>query len=160
MVAYTRWGCIWSGGNRGLMNGIMRQEWGSNGLTITDNVLTTYVNGVDGVMAGGVSTFDAMMPYVTRQLPKFKNDPVIVNAMREACHHNLYAIANSVGMNGVGANTTVTATKPTLLFILQIIACGCTFFFLLSLVLYIIKKVKFTKSQEYIDYKQWKSNQR
>lgn len=160
MVAYTRWGCIWSGGNSGLMNGIMRQEWGSNGLTITDNVLTTYVNGVDGVMAGGVSTFDAMMPYVTQQLPKFKNDPVIVNAMREACHHNLYAIANSAGMNGVGANTTVTATKPTLLFILQIIACGCTFFFLLSLVLYIIKKVKFTKSQDYIDYKQWKSNQR
>ena len=32
MVAYTRWGCIWSGGNKGLMTGIMRNEWGSNGL--------------------------------------------------------------------------------------------------------------------------------
>ena len=49
MVAYTRWGCIWSGGNKGLMSGIMRGEWGSQGLTITDNVLTTYVNGVDGI---------------------------------------------------------------------------------------------------------------
>jgi hypothetical protein len=42
MVAYTRWGCIWSGGNKGLMTGIMRNEWGSNGLTITDNVLNPF----------------------------------------------------------------------------------------------------------------------
>lgn len=160
MVAYTRWGCIWSGGNRGLMSGIMRGEWGSVGLTITDNVLTTYVNGVDGLMAGGISTYDAMMPYVTRQLPKYRKDPVIVNAMREACHHNLYAIANSAGMNGVGANTTIKTTKPTVLFILQILSCGFTFFFLLSLVLYIIKKVKFCRSRQYLDYKQWKSSQR
>ncbi|MFQ7528430.1 MAG: hypothetical protein ACLRMN_13290 [Mediterraneibacter gnavus] len=71
-----------------------REEWGCDGLIITDNVLTTYVNGVDGVLSG-VSTFDAMMPYVTKLLPKYEKDPVIVNAMREACHRNLYAIANS-----------------------------------------------------------------
>ena len=79
---------IWSGGNKGLMTGILRNEWGSQGLTITDNVLTKYVNGVDGLMAGGISTFDAMLPYVTNQLPEYENDPVVVSAMREACHHN------------------------------------------------------------------------
>lgn len=68
MVAYTRWGAIWSGGNKGLMNNIVREEWGKKGLIITDNVLTSYVNGVDGVMAGGVSTYDAMLPLVTNQL--------------------------------------------------------------------------------------------
>ena len=80
MVAYTRWGAIWSGGNRGLMNNILREEWGKKGLIITDNVLTTYVNGADGVMAGGVSTFDAMLPHVTNQLPKYKKDPVMVTS--------------------------------------------------------------------------------
>ena len=30
-----------------------------------------------------------------------KKDAVVVNAMREACHHNLYSIANSAGMNGM-----------------------------------------------------------
>ena len=75
-------------------------------MVITDNVLTQYVNGPDGVLAG-VSIYDAMMSFVTDTLPKYKNDPVIVTAMREACHHNLYAIANSCGMNGVGADTTI-----------------------------------------------------
>ena len=101
MIAYTRWGCTWSGGSKPLVTGILREEWGCDGLIITDNVLTTYVNGVDGVFAD-VSTFDAMLPYVTKQLPDYKNDAVIVNAMREACHRNLYAIANSSGMNGIG----------------------------------------------------------
>ena len=49
MIAYTRWGCTWSGGSKPLVTGILREEWGCDGLIITDNVLTTYVNGVDGV---------------------------------------------------------------------------------------------------------------
>ena len=76
MMAYTRWGCTWSGGNKNLVTGILRGEWGSLGKSITDNVLTTYVNGVDGILAG-TSYFDAMLPYVTKQLPDYKNDPVI-----------------------------------------------------------------------------------
>ena len=93
MIAYTRWGAVWSGGNYGLVTGILRNEWGCEGMVITDNVLTQYVNGPDGVLAG-VSIYDAMMSFVTDTLPQYKNDPVIVTAMREACHHNLYAIAN------------------------------------------------------------------
>ena len=106
MMAYTRWGTQWSGANKGLVTGIMKEEWGCNGLQITDNVLTTYVNGVDGVMAG-TTTFDSMMAfYITDQLPKYKDDPVVVAAMKEASHQNLYAIAHSCGMNGVGAKAT------------------------------------------------------
>ena len=86
MIAYTRWGAVWSGGNYGLVTGILRNEWGCDGMVITDNVLTQYVNGPDGVLAG-VSIYDAMMSFVTDTLPKYKNDPVIVTAMREACHH-------------------------------------------------------------------------
>ena len=95
-------------------------------MVITDNVLTQYVNGPDGVLAG-VSIYDAMMSFVTDTLPKYKNDPVIVTAMREACHHNLYAIANSCGMNGVGADTTIKVTRPTVVTMSIIIACAFTF---------------------------------
>ena len=156
MVAYTRWGCIWSGGNKGLMTGIMRNEWGSNGLTITDNVLNPYVNGPDGVMAGGVTTYDAMMPYVTKELPAYKNDPVMVTAMREACHHDLYVLANSVAMNGVGENTTIKFVQPKLLVILKTIATIGVVGFILSLVMFILKKRKFKKSEEYTSYMAWK----
>lgn len=155
MMAYTRWGCTWSGGNKGLVTGILRGEWGSNGKSITDNVLTTYVNGVDGVLAG-TSYFDAMMPYVVNQLPDYEDDPVVVTAMREACHHNLYALANSCGMNGVGANTTIKVTEPVVVTQTMIIACGFSFLFCLSLVMMIIKKRKFKKSEIYISFQEYK----
>ena len=157
MVAYTRWGAIWSGGNRGLMTNIVRQEWGKKGLNITDNVLTTYVNGVDGIMAGGVSTFDAMLPYVTRQLPKYKNDPVIVTAMKEACHQNLYSIANSAGMNGIGPDTVI---KKRNIAIVNGLWTGCIVvgaLFVLSLILWIMKKQKFKQTDIYREYIAYKS---
>lgn len=156
MVAYTRWGAIWSGGNKGLMTGILRNEWGSQGLTITDNVLTKYVNGVDGLMAGGISTFDAMLPYITNQLPEYENDPVVVSAMREACHHNLYAIANSVAMNGVGENTLVKAVDLKLVRIVRIVMIVFILLFVVSLLFFIKKKKEFKKSQAYADFQEAK----
>lgn len=157
MIAYTRWGAVWSGGNYGLVTGILRNEWGCEGMVITDNVLTQYVNGPDGVLAG-VSIYDAMMSFVTDTLPKYKNDPVIVTAMREACHHNLYAIANSCGMNGVGADTTIKVTRPTVVTMSIIIACAFTFLCLLGIVMWIIGGIKFRKTEEYKAYKDFKKS--
>lgn len=156
MIAYTRWGCIWSGANKGLVTGILREEWGQDGMNITDNVLTTYVNGVDGILAG-VSIYDAMMPYVTNLLPKYKNDPVIVAAMRESCHRNLYAIANSAGMNGVGADTTIKMTQPKIITIVKILAMIFSILFVVSLVLWILKKRNFKKGEEYTSYMSYKA---
>lgn len=160
MVAYTRWGAIWSGGHHGLMSGILRGEWGSKGLSITDNVLTEYVNGVDGVMAGGVSTFDAMLSYVTDQLPEYEKDPVVVTAMREACHHNLYAIANSVAMNGIGEGTTVVAKELTLVTVGRMLMIIFICLFVGSVVLFVLRSNKFKSSEEYIAYHKAKKERR
>ncbi len=149
MVAYTRWGAIWSGANRGLMTNILREEWGSNGLSITDNVLTKYVNGVDALMAGGVSTFDAMLPYVTNQLPKYEKDPVIVTAMREASHHTLYGIANSVAMNGIGEKTTIVAKEITLVVLSRTLMIVFILLFVVSLFMFIRRKSAFKKTEDY-----------
>ena len=158
MMAYTRWGCTWSGANYGLVTGIMRGEWGSNGMSITDNVLTTYVNGVDGVMAG-TSIYDAMLPNIVNQLPKYEDDAVVVTAMREACHRNLYALANSCGMNGVGPNTTVKAKTLGLVTTFMVLAIISTIGFTGCLGMYIYKKYKFIQTEEYKQAKeQYKSN--
>lgn len=157
MVAYTRWGAIWSGGNKGLMQNILRGEWGKRGLIITDNVLTTYVNGVDGVMAGGVSTFDAMLPHVTNQLPKYEKDAVIVTAMRDACHQNLYSIANSAGMNGVGPETTVKVKDIAIVSSLRTGAIIFSLLFIGSLVMWILKKRKFKQTEAYTSYQAYKA---
>ena len=117
-----------------LINGILRDEWGCQGLIITDNVLSDYISGVDGVLAG-VSTYDSMMTFIiTNQLPKYSQDAAVVAAMREACHHDLYALANSTAMNGVGKDTTIKILTPgsitvvTVLFYLVLagcLVCGC-----------------------------------
>ena len=157
MIAYTRWGAVWSGGNYGLVTGILRNEWGCDGMIITDNVLTQYVNGPDGVLAG-VSIYDAMMSFVTDTLPQYKNDPVIVSAMREACHHNLYAIANSCGMNGVGADTTIKVQELPLVSLLKNIARISAVLFVVFTVLWVLGGKKFRKTEEYKAYKDFKKS--
>ena len=114
MTAYTRWGTTWSGAHQGLMTNILRGEWGNHAMSITDNILVTYCNGPDAVIAGGVSCFDAMLPYAVNALTEAKNDPVVQNAMVNAMHHNLYTIINSAAMNGVGPDTVVKAITPAI----------------------------------------------
>ena len=158
MMAYTRWGAQWSGANAGLVKGILNGEWQCNGLQITDNVLSSMVNGIDGVM-GGTTTFDSMLAFmILNALPEYENDPVAVAAMREACHHNLYAIANSQAMNGIGPNTTVVRTEPVVQTMCKILACGFWFLFVLSAILWFIKVKKFKKTEDYISYKEYKKS--
>ena len=115
MTAYTRWGTNWSGANYGLMTGILREEWGNNSMHITDNMITANCNAIDSIMAGGVTCFDAMMSYAVDDIKTATDDPVFVNAMVEAMHHNLYTIINSAAMNGVGPDTTVVAVQPAII---------------------------------------------
>lgn len=156
MMAYTRWGTRWSGSNYNLVTGIMKNEWGCHGLQITDNVLTTYVNGVDGVMAG-TTAYDSMMAfYITDQLPLYENDPVVVSAMKEACHQNLWAIAHSCGMNGVGKDTVIKATEPQLLATIRTVMICVLVVCVASLALWIFKRITFKKSEAYVTYHQAK----
>lgn len=164
MMAYTRWGTQWSGANAGLIKGILNEEWGCHGKQITDNVLTTYVNGVDGVM-GGTTAFDSMLAFYIinngngqGRLPEYRNDPVVVTAMREAAHSDLYATANSCGMNGVGADTTIKLTKPLVITVVQILAFGFSALFIVSVALWILKYRKFKQSEAAVSYREFKNS--
>ena len=155
MMAYTRWGAQWSGANKNLVKGIMNDEWQCNGLQITDNVLNSMVNGIDGVM-GGTTTFDSMLAFMIigeGGLAGYENDPVAVSAMREACHHNLYAIANSQAMNGMGADTTVKRIVPSIISTCKTAAIVVGVVFVASLVMWVLKVKKFKKTEAYTSYK-------
>ena len=151
MTAYTRWGAVWSGGVKNLMTNILRKDWGNNGMSITDNVITPMVTGVDGVLAG-TTTYDAMLPNIVNELPDYENDPVIVSAMREACHHNLYALANSSAMNGIGPNTVVKAHTIALRWITPLVAAVLWLLFAGALILWIRGKRNWKRSEEYLNY--------
>jgi len=164
MMAYTRWGTQWSGANAGLIKGILNEEWGCHGKQITDNVLTTYVNGVDGVM-GGTTAFDSMLAFYIinngngqGRLPEYRNDPVVVTAIREAAHSDLYATANSSGMNGVGADTTIRLTKPIVITVVQILAFGFSALFIVSVALWILKYRKFKQNEAAVAYREFKKS--
>ena len=156
MTAYTRWGAVWSGGVKGLMTNIMRKEWGNNGMSITDNVITPMVTGADGVLAG-TTTYDAMLPNINNELPGYENDPVIVSAMREACHHNLYALANSSAMNGIGPDTVIKAKELPLIGTVRTVMIILWVLFAATLALWILGKKKWKKTEAYLNYQTMKN---
>ena len=158
MMAYTRWGTQWSGANAGLVKGIMNGEWNCNGLQITDNVLNSMVNGIDGVM-GGTTAFDSMLAFMIigdNGLAGYENDPVAVAAMKEACHHSLYAIANSQAMNGMGPDTIVKAVTPSIIGKARtgLLAVGVLFAFCVCR--WAVKVNKFKETEAYRSYKEFK----
>ncbi|MBQ8815713.1 MAG: glycoside hydrolase family 3 C-terminal domain-containing protein [Lachnospiraceae bacterium] len=142
MVAYTRFGATWSGGHYGLITGILREEWGCEGKIITDNALHEYVNPADFVMAGG-SIMDAMLPTQLNMIKEYENDTVVVSAMKEAAHRNLYAVVNSNGMNGVGPETTVNVLTPWPIWLCRGLAAGFSILFVTSAVMW------YRKAREY-----------
>lgn len=147
MTAYNRIGTVWAGGNYNLVTNVLRNEWGCEGKIITDNTGSAecnYMNAADGIMSGG-SIFDAMM---TREdhFYEYEDDAVIVNAMREASHRDLYAMANGAGMNGVGPNTEIKAKELPALTFVKVLTAVFVVLFVLSLTLTVVKTKNYKKN--------------
>ena len=90
--------------------------------------------------------------YAQKELAAYENDPVIVSAMRQACHYNLYALANSAAMNGIGENTVV---KPQLLYVvtlLRVLMGLCSAAAVVFGILWHRGKAKWQQTEAYLDY--------
>ena len=98
MSSFNRIGVIWSGAHRGLMTGILRDEWGMKGAAITDcSVSAKYMDYRLGVLAGqdlwdgyssGMATLDGL-----------DDDPAIVTACQTAAKRIAFSISRSHAMN-------------------------------------------------------------
>ena len=95
-----------------------------------------------------------MLPNIVNQLPKYKDDAVVVTAMREATHRNLYAIVNSCGMNRVGKDTTIKPVQPIVITLLQTSAVVLGLAFAGLLFMYIFERVRFYQTTEHIAFKE------
>lgn len=96
MSAFNRVGSVWAGGNHNLLTKLLREEWGFNGMVITDFNLKPYMNLDQMIRAGG-----------NLNLSPGKNITAIssataVTAIRKSAKNILYTVANSNAMNGVG----------------------------------------------------------
>ena len=139
MSSFNRLGVTWSGANHGLMTGILRDEWGLEGGTITDcSVYAKYMDYRYGVLSGqdlwdgygmGMASLDGL-----------NNDPAIVTAVQKAAKNIAYNYTHSHAMN-VG-NAEIIPITPWW----QLAIYGATAFFgvltVLFLVLAIVAKKK------------------
>ncbi len=108
MSSFNRVGNTWSSAHDGLVNGILRDEFGFNGIIITDMADangTVYMSCVDGIMAG---TDIWLSSGKDHSFMAYRSNPSVVNAMREACKRVLYNVCNySAVMNGYSAATKI-----------------------------------------------------
>ena len=86
-----------------------------------------------------------------------KKDPVMVTAMRDACHQNLYSIANSAGMNGVGPETKVKIKDIAIVSSFRTAAIAFWVLFLWSMALWIGKRREFKQTEIYKNYQDYKA---
>ncbi len=139
-----------SRGAEGLLE-LMRQEWSCKGMAISDDA-----DPAGGVLVG-ITAFDRWLPIAEKELSQYENDPVIVSAMRQACHYNLYALANSAAMNGIGANTKVRVHALPLVTVCRLVAAVSFVLFAAFTVIWCRGSRNWKKTIAYLDYRTMKN---
>ena len=73
--------------------------------------------------------------------------------MRDACHRNLYALANSSAMNGIGPDTTIRVKPLSLLVGVVVVAVVMWLVHIFMVYKWVKGKKAWKKTQEYHNYK-------
>lgn len=112
MVSWSFLGHKWTGENSGLMNTVLRDEWGFRGMALTDffrnnghgfmNADAALANGVDAML----STFDGPENNVANP-----DHPTSVNQMRRACKNVMYTVVGSWAYDGNEGTVGMEAWK-------------------------------------------------
>ena len=113
MTAFNRIGTVYASAHEGLIDGILRQEWGFKGYIITDMINPpSYMTWKESV-AAGTTNFDCVefkeewSAYLTETTNALGGDAKMLQRLRDAVHHTLYVLANSNRMNAVNTSARV-----------------------------------------------------
>ena len=96
MSSFNRIGTTWAGGSYALLTELLREEWGFEGMVITDYNLKDYMNADQMIRAGGDLNLSG------GKAPSSTTSATDVTAIRRAAKNILYTVANSCAMNGYG----------------------------------------------------------
>lgn len=114
MMSFSRLGCTKVYQSAPLLTGVLREEWGFEGVTITDSVKgETDVNTLACLVAGS-DTFNAD-PNRSSEVLKYlvaKKDGYVLQCLRETNKRFYYAMANSNLMNGLTKDIVVSDFVP------------------------------------------------
>ena len=116
MSSFNRLGTTWAGAHYGLLTEVLRNEWGFVGIIESDSCVGKHMFDPDGLVSGILAGQDVWMASATKfgdnALDAYKENPTVRNAMREACHRNLYVMANSSAMNGISRGARIIYHMP------------------------------------------------
>lgn len=109
MSSFNRIGTTWAGGSRALLENVLRDEWGFEGVVISDFNLYGYMYPNQGIAAGTdyFITFSSM-----KSMEDTKSATAVTN-LRKSAHRLLYTVANSNAMNGIVPGSTITVKMAT-----------------------------------------------
>lgn len=111
MTAYNRTGATYTGANAGLLQNILRGEWGYRGYIVSDwGQDPNYMTFKESVIAGTTNFDFPELPlewasYLTEENNTFGRDATMQKAVKEAVHNTLYTFANSNIMNTMNETT-------------------------------------------------------
>ena len=94
MSSFNRIGMKWAGGSYPLLTSILRDEWGFQGMVITDYSLNTYTHVDEMIRAGG----DLFLTQDTKTFNK-DDDATQITLLRKATKNILYTVVNSNAMS-------------------------------------------------------------
>lgn len=113
MTAFNRIGTTFVSAHEGLIDGILRGEWDFKGYIVTDLVNPASYMTWKESLAAGTTNFDSVgvkeewYDYLTEDSNQLGGDAKLLQRMKDAIHHTLYALANSNRMNAVNTTTKV-----------------------------------------------------
>lgn len=118
MSSFNRIGTVWAGGNYELLTEVLRNEWGFEGIVITDYNLQSdgYMSPDQMLRAGGdLNLVQGGLPTVDA------GNATQVYLFRRAAKNILYTVAQSNAMNGMGEGNVWSYAMPMWVIVMIII---------------------------------------
>ncbi|MGB4659787.1 MAG: glycoside hydrolase family 3 N-terminal domain-containing protein, partial [Mobilitalea sp.] len=113
MDSMNRIGCRWTGGHYGLLTETLRNEWGFEGMVITDQAsysVFAYEDLREGIEAGTDLWLNTDATLWT--LTEDQMTPTVLTNMQRAGKNVVYAITSSNAMNGLSTGSKLVAVMP------------------------------------------------
>lgn len=112
MLSMNRVGLVWSGDHRGLTTNVVRDEWGFDGVIITDQASYPQAFPLLAIRAGLAGGTDLWLNSGTDnwQIDGYESNPTVMTQLRQASRHILYAVSRSLAMNGISSTTVVVSS--------------------------------------------------
>lgn len=116
MTGFNRVGCQYTATCRELLTNVLKGEWGFKGHVTTDayTASSLYKNHFLEELAAGVdyTCWDSANISAAVKAAIDSGDGYILQALREATKHNVYAASRSIAMNGLSSSSVVVTIVP------------------------------------------------